>query len=118
MPNLVITLKRKDTSKDWFYANNVDDWTKYFTQQEVDTVFKPHYERISSSPGFLGTEFTFVDDYTLRITYKYDTKENLATGIILRVNYNDEMSAQRREMINNKMTELGIEIYDYSQSIE
>ena len=113
MPNLVITAKRKDTSKDWCYTTK-EDWNKYFTQEQINTVLQPCYDKVANLPGFLGVDLNFVDSNTMTMTYKFDTAEHCAAGVAARYDHTDSLISQRRTLYENKRKEMGIADDDYT----
>lgn len=115
MPSVVMTITRDDTSKEWFDPKP-ENWSKYFTQEEIDTVISPVHNTYMSLPGLLGNRIVDVDEKTRKVYTDYDTIENCRNAVLER-HGNNPLMQQRRELIANKRSELGVS-YIFTYGVE
>lgn len=116
MPSLVITIKRDDTTKEWFIPS-VDNFDKYFSQEEIDNILMPYYNTIHSLPGLLSVTPIQVDDYTRTVTYELDTKENLQGLLNFLHRPDSQLSRDRQILVGIKRAELELPPYKYESKI-
>ena len=70
MAKIVTTVKKTDTTKEWFkIETNLDK----FTSEELSILKETKF---SSFPGYISTDFIEIDEYTLRIENNFDNSDN------------------------------------------
>ena len=102
MAKIVTTVKKTDTSKEWFkIETNLDK----FTSQELSILKETKF---SSFRGYISTDFIEIDEYTLRIENNFDNSDNANSAhAVLLTQDSQSPFFKRRNIIKNKMAEYG-----------
>jgi len=108
MPKIVkiITNNNPMGIKPWIFPEN---YSQYFTQNEIETILNPYFDYVQSLTGFVGTTQEEVGD-TLVVKLEFDTVENLeAARTVLEGANQHEIVKTRMDLLKNKLAELGAE---------
>lgn len=119
MANLIITLSRQDTSKEWFKITPQTirgmELSGDITPEEA-TMLYSYGEDFKSLPGFLSSNAEHVDEYTIKTTISFDSLENAMAAKIIISNPQPGTSFFHRDsIISSKQQQLGL---SYARSIQ
>ena len=121
MANLIITLSRQDTSKEWFKITTQNirgmELAGDITPEEA-TILLSYGDNIKSLPGFMSSNAEHVDDYTIRTTISFDSLEAAMVAKNAISNPQPGTSFYRRNsLLSSKHQQLGLS-YTRSMTVE